>query len=326
MMHIKDGIITAFDRVQDIPGYESLADNQQVDVINFLHNHINDVDLCLQSIKYNSSNIMVYTDEGDMVSAAGWEVTQLLGKGKDGITFLGYRHSDPSKSINTVKCLSKYAKQYSNHTELFSSIYNRASSTNDNIFNLHIGENCTYYSSKEPLLEVTEDNFDSMLPTLCKLNSWCIVNTGFAFWDFGFGSGKNYMLDNGLLKWIDYGGAGLVKCPNFKSIYAADSTLPEIYLSNPFSSKASLVNANSDFLMCQFLLHVEYWKNKNSTNADIWSSMLQIRKSVVDEFLILLPTLLTSNITQKVYVKFKDRDWTNNKTWKQIGKYINENT
>lgn len=326
MIHIKDKNIVAFDRVQDIPEYKLLAEEKCIDVINFLHNHITEIDLCLQAVKYRSSNIAVHNEQGDLVSAAGWEVTQILGKGKDGITFLGYRHSDHNKSINTVKLLSKYAKQYYNHTVIFSSILDKIKNPNINIFKLHIDENVTYYNSKEPLLEVTDDKFDSMLSSLCRLNSWCITNTGFAFWDFGFSSGKNYMLDNGLLKWIDYGGAGLVKCPNFESIYAADSTLPEIELNDPFSSKGSLVNANSDFLMCQFLLHIEYWKNKSSTNADIWSSMIQVRESIIDEFLILLPVLLTCDITQKIYNKFKDYDWTSEKTWKQIGKYINENT
>lgn len=327
MIHIKDKNVVAFDRVQDIPEYKLLAEEKCIDVINFLHNHITEIDLCLQAVKYRSSNIAVHNEQGDLVSAAGWEVIQILGKGKDGITFLGYRHSDHNKSINTVKLLSKYAKQYYNHTIIFSSMLDKIKKPNSNIFKLHIDENVTYYNSKEPLLEVTDDKFDSMLSSLCRLNSWCINNTGFAFWDFGFSSGKNYMIDSdNNLKWIDYGGAGLVKCPSFSPIYNLNDTLPEIELSCPYSSKASLVNANSNFLMCQFLLHVEYWKNKNSTNADIWSSMLQLRLSVVDEFLILLPNLLTCDITQKVYVKFKDSDWTDRITWKQIGKYINENT
>jgi hypothetical protein len=314
--------IIKFDQIQDVPGYKSLVDDQQSSVLTFLQNNINNVDLCMQAATHKSTEIMVHSNNGDLVSAAGWQVHQLLGKGKDGVTFLGYRHSDVNKSINTVKCLSKYAKQYHNHTVLFSSIYNKVKKKNNNIFDLHINENYTYYCSKKPLLEVTDDEFDGTLTTLCKLNSWCIANTGFAFWDFGFGSGKNYMLDDRLLKWIDYGGAGLVKCPNFESIYSKDNTLPEIEINSPYSSKASLVNANSNFLMCQFLLHIEYWKNKNSTNADIWSSMLQIRKSVVDEFLILLPTLLTCDITKKIYIKFKDADWTDHKTWKRLGKYI----
>ena len=326
MIHIKDKNVVAFDRVQDIPEYKLLAEEKCIDVINFLHNHITEIDLCLQAVKYRSSNIAVHNEQGDLVSAAGWEVIQILGKGKDGITFLGYRHSDHNKSINTVKLLSKYAKQYYNHTIIFSSMLDKIKKTNSNIFKLHIDENVTYYNSKEPLLEVTDDKFDSMLSSLCRLNSWCINNTGFAFWDFGFGSGKNYMLKKGFLKWIDYGGAGLVRCPRFESIYAADSTLPEIEFNDPFLSKGSLVNANSDFLMCQFLLHIEYWKNKSSTNADIWSSMIQVRESIIDEFLILLPVLLTCDITQKIYNKFKDYDWTSEKTWTKIGKYINENT
>jgi len=324
---MKPNSIVKFDRVQDIPGYNWLARNKHVDVINFLHNHITDVDICLQAVEHNSAEIMVYDSAGDLIGAAGWNVKQLLGRGKDGVTFLGYRYSDANKKIKTVKCLSKYAKQYHNHTVLFSDICKKVRTKNSNIFRLHVDNNYTCYENNAPLNEVADDNLDSVLPILCRLNSWCIKHTGFAFWDFGFGSGKNYMLDSeNNLKWIDYGGAGLVRCPSFESVYNKHSGLPLLELATPFGGKENLVVANSDFLMCQFLLHIEYWKNQGSTNADLWSSMLQIRRSVVDEFVVVLPRLLTCDLTQKLHSRFKHRNWTDEITWKQVGKYINENT
>lgn len=314
-----------FDQVQDVPGYGQLVKEGRTDVVDFIQNNINDVNLCLQASRYQTSDPLVYIN-GELTSAAGWHVSQVLGKGKDGITFLGCRYSDVGKENKTVKFLSKYAKLYVNHTILFSNICKSISNKNNNFFKIQVTNSCTYYNNSQPLKEVEADNFDSILPELCRMNSWSIVNTGFAFWDFGFGSGRNYMTDNdGNLRWIDYGGAGMVRCPSFNSIYEKHK-LPKIQLSEPYPGKQSLIIADSDFLMCQFLLHIEYWKSRAETNADIWSSMLQIRHGIASEFVEMLPATLSSDLTQGVYNKFKKHDWTDNITWKQLGKYINANT
>jgi hypothetical protein len=316
-----------FDRVQDVPGFNYLAENGFTNIINFLHNNLDDVDLCLQAVKNETTDLIVYDENKKIISAVGWHVNQVLGRGKDGFTFLGYRYNDNSRINKTVKCLSKYAKQYLNHTLLFAKMHKTANGKNNNFFDLHIADNYTYYNSSKPLIEVNADDLNNSLAILCRMNSWSIRNTGFAFWDFGFSSGKNYMVtkDNAL-RWVDYGGAGMVRCPNFESIYSKNSSLPKIELVEPFEGKESLVIANSDFLMCQFLLHIEYWKNQKSTNADIWSSMLQIKPSVVKEFSAVIPSLLSTSITKDLYNSFKYSDWTDDITWKQVGKYIDANT
>lgn len=320
-----------FERVEDVPGYTFLARNGYIDVINFLHKNLHDVDLCLQAVEHKTANPLVYNEAGDLIGAVGWHVNQVLGQGKDGVTFLGYRYNDTNRKNKTVKCLSKYAKQYFNHTVLFNEIYKTTKEKNKNLFKLYTDINYTFYNNEKPLNEIEDKKFDSVLSELCRLNSWCIKNIGFAFWDFGFGSGKNYMIgnDNGL-RWIDYGGSGMVRCSGFDSIYKAaqeiNTSLPELELATPYGGKESLVIANSDFLMCQFLLHIEYWKNLSETNADIWSSMLQIKPSVVKEFTPMIENVLSTDLTRGVYNKFKDYDWTDYTTWKQIGKYINENT
>ena len=322
-----NSIHLTFDRVQDIPGYDFLAKNGHTDVINFLHNHIHDVDLCLQSIEHNSSTLAVNDEYGDLVSAVGWQVRQVLGKGKDGITFLGHRYNDQDKTIKTVKYLSKYAKQYLNHTILFNEIYKTVGTKNPNVFTINISENYTYYDSNEALVEIENNDVLRVLPELCRMNSWCIKHTGFAFWDFGFGSGKNYMMsDSNKLKWIDYGGSGIVRCPSFESIYTSNNNFSELTLSAPFGGKESLINADSNFLMCQFLLHIEYFANQHKTNADLWSSMLQVRRSVIEEFVEFLPSVLLTDVASNIYNKFKDKDWTDSITWKQLGKYLDANS
>ena len=317
-----------FEKIQDVPGYEQLLKENHINVIEFIQNNIHDTSLCLQAVKYKSHEILIHNVNGDLESAAGWQIRSLLGQGKDGITFLGYQHNDETREIKTVKCLSKYGQQYANHTRIFSELFALNKENNNNFFKIFVSDYYTCYSNSDPLNEVSDKKFNQVISTLARMNSWSIKNTGFAFWDFGFTSGRNYMLDaDGVIKWIDYGGAGLVRCPNFDYVYEKNSSqLPPIELTKPFLGKGSLVIANSDFLMCQYLLHIEYWKNKNSTNTDIWSSMLQIRPGVVNEFIEFLPSLLSTDITRMLYHTFKTHDWSDSITWKQVGKYIDANT
>ena len=315
-----------FDQVQDVPGFEKLVANERVDVINFLNKNLNDVDLCLQIVDTETAKNVAYANN-KLVAAGGWHVTQYLGQGKDGISFLGYRYSDENKKIRTVKLLSGYAKHFLNHTRLFSSIYQNLSNKSNNFFKLYITDNYTYYHYDTPLVEVTDKEFYTTLSFLCKMNCWTIKQTGFAFWDFGFGSGKNYMYDNRrVLRWIDYGGAGMVRCPEFDNVYKKYNNLPSLTTPVEYTGKESLIIADSNFLMCQFLLHIEYWKNTEPNNADIWSSMLQIRSSVAHEFVDLLPMVLLTPIAQEIYNNFKQHNWTDHITWKKVGKYIESNT
>jgi hypothetical protein len=317
----------AFKKAAAVPGYSKLVDNGRSDVIDFLNKNLENPALCIQASVHQTVDPVVYNDSGDLCAAYGWCVTETLGRGKDGIVFLGYRYDDTAQKIKTAKIFTRYGLQYINHTILFTQIVNRVKKKNPGIFELTVRDQFMYYDYSEPLTPTVDDDFEKNLVDLCYINSWSIKNTGFVFWDFGYGSGKNYMLNrNGSIVWIDYGGAGLLRCPNFESIYCNYKNLSPVNLEKPFDSKTSLVIADSDFVMCQFLLHYEYWKNKENSNADLWASMLQIRRSAIPEFVEFLPNFLRSDLARSIYNEFRNCDWCDYITWKQVGKYINANT
>lgn len=319
--------VKVFEHAQDVPGYEELANQGLVSVINFIQNNIENRDLCLQAVETKVASANVYDSNGRLIASNGWRVKQTLGQGKDGTTVLGYQYSDENQEIKTVKLLSKYGKDYVNHTELFNEIFKRSDNKSKNFFKLTVGPGYTYYNNSSPLNPIDTKNFKKILVELCSMNHWSIKNTGFALWDFGFGSGRNYMTGNdSVLKWIDYGGAGMLRCPNFDYIYDSYSDLPSIELHEPTKDKESLIIADSNFIKCQFLLHIEYWLSNQRSNADVWSSMLQIRRSMIDEIHNVLYNTLQSDLTKSIYVDFANHDWTDYITWKQLGKYINENT
>ena len=321
------GHVKYFTRVEDVPGYQSLADQGLVGVINFLHKNLDNYHLCLQAADLKVANNFVYNDNRQLIAADGWKVTQTLGQGKDGVTVLGHRYGDSQQRIKTVKFLSSYGTKYLNHTRLFVEMIKKAKNRPKNFFKLHVEAEHTYYDSASPLVEVDSVDFVKVLAELCQINYWCIKNTGFVFWDFGFRNGKNYMInDKNVLKWIDYGGAGLLRCPNFSGIYNSRSDLPAVELQEPFNEKESLIIADSRFVKCQFLLHLEYWLSNCTNNADVWSSMLQIRRSMIDEIDGVLGAVLQQDLARRICSDFSNHDWTDEITWKQLGKYINANT
>ena len=73
--------------------------------------------------------------------------------------------------------------------------------------------------------------------------------------------------------------------------------------------------------MCQFLLNYEFHAQPDST-ADIYASMLQVRKQMVSEIMYLMPRLCKSRFTQDIFENFKDRRWDDQTTWKELGRHI----
>jgi hypothetical protein len=314
-----------FLKIEDVPRYEKIKDNKVV--CDFILENLSNKSICIQAAKYESTNPIIHNNDGNLVALHGWHLKQFLGQGKDGITFLGYQYEDDTFNSQTVKVLSNYAKEYLNYTEIFSELFSKIKNKSSYFYKLNVTENYTFYNNSKPLTPIDLKNLEKTLIELCKLNHWAIKNTGFVFWDFGFGSGLNYMQDShGNLKWIDYGGSGMSRCSNFESIYQSYSDLPELTLLETKKGKENLLEANSNFIMCQFLLHYEYWKAKQNSTADVWSSMIQIKKELLPEMVDMIPRLLYTKLSQSIFNNFKNHNWTDEITWKQVGKHIDANT
>ena len=166
---------------------------------------------------------------------------------------------------------------------------------------------------------------------ICRANSWMLKNWGICFWDFGFESGKNYMVDHkNRVKWVDYGGAGIVRLPSEGPTFGPVAELKFArnygYELSPILHKENLVIAESKFLMLQLVLHLEFWYNKFSntrTNAGYYSSMTQINMEMIDELeKYVIPHILTWDLTKDLYNNFKNQNWLDDLVWKQIGKFL----
>lgn len=326
--------------VEDIPGYKDYLPVHN-ELRDYLMRQLDRPSLCRQILETRIASKIARNEEtGDLIGAYGWKCVKFLGKGKDGFTFYGHRYGDNDNpninKLHIVKVLSAYAESYHNHTEIFNAFlrkyFNAGQQLHPLLLDATIKKTYTNYACKRPFTKFQPPDMKAIynaLKQVCSMNAWCIEKTGFVFWDLGYGNGRNFMLNhNKRFKWVDYGGAGMVRCPSFRALHKNTKGMPVLTLLNsiqePLRGKENLVEGNSDFVMHQFLLNYEYHCNPKST-ADIYASMLQVRKEIIGDMNKMLPNYYNSNFTRDIYAKFKVCDWLQHSTWKELENYIETN-
>lgn len=326
----------AFQKIDQVPGYAALAAQGFHDCINYINLNLNRPALCIQVAETRQPSKVAYNDEGDISAAYGWKVVQLLGKGKDGTTFWGYKYGDKNESKHVVKIKSAYGKMFDNHSIVFNHMLRYILDSGEKKPRILLDQTIKYdynhYRCKEPFrhIQPKKEVIHKSLADVCNMNSWCIQNTGFVFWDMGYSNGRNFMKDHkGETRWVDYGGAGMLRCPNFDAVYARYKDIPPCTLGTENGltpkGKDSLIIGDSDFVMCQFLLNYEFWSEPETT-ADLYSSILQVKRQVIPEITELLPKLIKTKLSKAVYNEYKKWNWLDDATWRSLGKFIDANT
>ena len=357
----EDFDLEPFKTVHDVPGVKEIIEKNTVGqfnkVLEFIEYNLDDPRIVTQAVDMKREGRLLFiedTSSRKFVDAGFGFKTQLsLGQGKDGWTTLSTRYLDTTNTRGTqkyiVKYFSTYAKNYLDHTKAV--IHFISETTKDSkkypkildpwtikashMFRALKNNNEVYQeSSVDPQMLV---NYTA---EICRANSWMIKNWGICFWDFGFESGKNYMVDaKNRVKWVDYGGAGIVRLPSEKPTpppgprHAYTGAVAELkfarnynYAMRPKLHKENLVIAESRFLMLQLVLHLEFWYNKFSntrTNAGYYSSMTQINMEMIDELeKYVIPHILTWDLTKDLYNNFRNQNWLDDLVWKQIGKFL----
>jgi hypothetical protein len=330
----------AYKNADDVPGYKHLVEHGYHDCIAYLKQILNKPALCLQVVDTRQTGKVVVDENGDTVAGYGWKFIQHLGKGKDGNTFWGYRYGDASETKHVIKIKTQYSKNFDNHTQIFNAMLRKILARGDKkpraLLDQVVKNDYNHYKSKAPFSPIKPEKREihKSLRDVCEMNSWSIQNTGFVFWDMGYSNGRNFMKDNNnLTRWVDYGGAGMLQCPNFLSVYKQYKGLPVLELGENkelhqelIKGKDSLVIGNSDFVMCQFLLNYEFWSEPETT-ADLYSSILQVKRQVIPEIVELLPKLIKTKLGKIIYNEYSTGwNWLEDTTWRSLGKLIDENT
>jgi len=343
-----------FKTVYDVPGIEGLIkkniSGQFNKVLEFIENNLDDPRIVTQAVDKKREGRLLFLVTGDdkkyVDAGFGFKSQRALGQGKDGWTTLSTRYLDTTnvrgEQKYIVKYFSTYAKNYLDHTKAIINFISETAKDGkvtryprildpwtikaSHMFRALTDNNEVYQeSSVDPQMLV---NYTA---EICRANAWMLKNWGICFWDFGFESGKNYMVDHkNRVKWVDYGGAGIVRLPTEgpTSVPAAELKFARNYkyALSPILHKENLVIAESKFLMLQLVLHLEFWYNKFSnthTNAGYYSSMTQINMKMIDELeKYVIPHILTWDLTKDLYKEFKDQDWLDKLVWKQIGKFL----
>jgi len=331
---VVDGVAQSqfYKNLDEVPGVMELARLGYHDALAMIKQNLDKPSLCIQIVETRQASKIAHNEQGDMIAAYGWRVCEILGQGKDGTTFWGYRYSDHNEEMHIVKILTAYAKLYQNHTEIFNAMLRKCQERRPApptaLLDHTVKNDYTNYKCDQPFKHIKQDRtqIHKALSNICKMNAWCIANTGFVFWDLGYSNGRNFMADRkGTIKWVDYGGAGMLQCKNFKEVYNSYRGLPVI-TQQALPGKLSLVAGRSDFIFCQFLFNYEFWSQPNTT-ADLYSSMLQVKPEVIPEITKwILPNVLRTKISRELYETYKGWDWLDDRTWKSVGKFFDANT
>lgn len=281
-------------------------------------------------------------EHGDQIIAMhGYKVQQHIGDGKDGKTYVctKYLEGERRKGIPyyyLVKSLSPYAQGYNFNSVLYTENLQKITQRKQKPHGLldtmiikgdmhyrMLNDNNELYTDTSSDINIWRRN----LRDIADLNHWLLKNMGCAFWDLGYGNGKNYMQNiKGQLKWVDYGGAGIVHVDKSRWPSQMNWIVPDIAM-ELVNVKKSLVYANSDFLQLQFLFHCEYWyckhNKKLNSNANLWSSNIQLGPHVLGEIKeYMLPHILQWDLSKKIYKDFAKNDWTDYVTWKKLRDYL----
>lgn len=326
-----------FNNIDEVPGYKHLAKNGFHDCINYIAQNLDKPALCMQIAMTQQPSKVAYGPAGDIQAAYGWANVQQLGQGKDGVTFWGYKYGDLKEEKFVIKVKSAYAKMFDNHTDVFNAMLRSIIESGEKkpraVLDQIVKHDYNAYKCREPFRTIRPDRkiIHKSLQDVCAMNEWCISNTGFVFWDLGYSNGRNFMKDNkSETRWVDYGGAGMLRCPNFNAVYNRYKNIPLCVLGtddgyNP-KGKDSLIIGDSDFVMCQFLLNYEFWSEPETT-ADLYSSILQVKRQIIPEITELLPKLIKTKLGKAVYNEYKKGwNWCDETTWRSLRKFIDANT
>ena len=320
---------------RDIPGWATLNKETKIAIDREFDTNMN---LVNQYAITNSGDAVYYlrnlNGDREVLYSYGYIAKKYLGHGKDGETIFGGSFLNPDKTY-VVKTISNYAKSYI----LLQLILHRICQQSDKpgaLTTFKIDEvnfNYMFYKADKPFTTIPNIGKDwhGALSEVCYLNQWLLQKHGILLWDLGFANGKNYMLDdNGKMRWVDYGGAGLVKTKDFDISLKPKGDKWVHYermLENTKDNKQLLVDANNDFIRVAFFLHLQHviddHLQKPTDNINVWMSTAQLNQSVTHEiYNDILPNKLQEPWVKEMFELFKSHDFTDSTTWKAMGKYI----
>ena len=341
-----DSDVKPYESIEHVPGIQKVLKNKTENetLIDAIQSNLDKPRLVAQMIDTMQPHKIARErgDNGDQIIALhGYRVQQRIGAGKDGNTYVCTKYLEGERKRGVpyhyiIKALSPYAQGYNVLSKLYFDNMQKITQRKQKPHGLldqmiikgdmHyrlLNDNNELYTDASSDLSIWRRN----LCDIADLNYWLLKNMGCAFWDLGYGNGKNYMQNTkGQLKWVDYGGAGMVFVE--KNRWPADMSWEMPAIDNKLlHQKQNLIHANSDFLMLEFLFHCEYWyckPNKRlNTNADLWSSNIQLGPGVLADIKnYMMPHILQWDLTKKIYKDFGTSDWTDYMTWKKLRDYL----
>ena len=314
-----------FKSIDEIPGIEKITRRAELE---WIEQRLDDPRIIMQFMDTRIMSKLATTDTGEALAGYGYKCIDKLGEGKDGKTYFCHRYIDNSNNKYIVKFWSPYAKQWLQNAKY---LQYRLSQVDKSLIpktlvNFVAKGDFIVYEADNPYVSSSEDPqvIKNHIANLCSLNSFMLQYLELMFWDFGFGNGKNYMTDvKGRLKWVDYGGAGILRHPSLKD---NKKFMKEYLPAINAGPKGNLGWANNIFIQLQFLFHMQFHLDQTheyNKSISVYSSMIQLDRLVMENtYEHVLESLLTVDLCKRVYKEFKNKDWTDYTTWKQLSKFL----
>ena len=236
----------------------------------------------------------------------------LLGDGKEGEVYL--------KGDTVEKRNKEFGQQYHFITQY---VYPYLRRTKDqSILDIQLSNIGYSYKCNTPFKKITDRQWNKCLAHICFLNAK-LLKEGIALWDFGVPN-NNFMWDGHKFVLVDYGGSGF--CFTEKHTHMIEKL---ITLSSKFKNKywrrwrgiSHIVEHR--FLMLMFFLFIEYKYRKDNTGIG------DDRRDIIRHYVYMIHKYeniereLQTELSKKLYDKFKDHKFNLPKTWQQLGEELN---
>ncbi len=226
------------------------------------------------------------------------EYLRHLGAGKDGVTSLVRR--DGREIVR--KELSDYALNWMPLVKLF--IDAKVESTHIYTVQLVDGKFLEY--DYEPLEHIPHAQTLSYVDQLCDMQV-DLIKRELLFWDFGGVQGfetNNYMISqDGVVKWIDYGGNGILALNPVRG-----PELKESLLSNPdLTNRRNLVCPRNDFMQMMLVFHLAFVVENNTPLMIYFGAEMQKVPDISEGWTFFKHVLGDSPIASLAW-KIRDRD------------------
>lgn len=229
-------------------------------------------------------------------SLGDFQRIELLGEGKDSVSFIVEREGEDTK---VIKVLSDYGRKYLPLTKVFL----ERTRGFEEVLDVEVRDDKFFiykYQDLKPV-ESTVDFLNALIH-VCNFENK-LTEKGIVNWDFGV-SHYNYLKDGDSIKWVDYGGNGVLFISENETVLIDND-------------RESLIYANNEFIQLSFLIHIVIM-GVGQSPYKVYGTMIQDDKSRFGHVKDIMIDALTATSFQPILDAVLRSDLTTSMGWETV--------